>query len=39
MTFFKKAIYDIANSICDFDYRYASDKIYANVLSHLVRDQ
>ena len=39
MTFFEKAIYNVANSIGAFDYRYASDKIYANVLPPLVRDQ
>ena len=39
MTFFGKAIYNVANSICAFDYRYASDKIYANVLPPLVKDR
>ena len=39
MTFFRKAIYDVANSICTFDCRYAGDKIYANVLPPLVKDR
>ena len=38
MTFFGKAIYNVVNSICAFDYKYASDKIDANVLPSLVRD-
>ena len=36
--FFGKVIYNIANSICIFDYRYVGDKIYTNVLSPLVKD-
>ena len=39
MTFFEKTIYNIANSICAFDCKYASDKIYADVLPPLVKDQ
>ena len=39
MTFFEKAIYNITNSICAFNYRYAADEIYANILSLLVKDQ
>ena len=39
MVFFEKAIYNIANSICIFNCRYAGDEIYTNVLLSLVRDQ
>ena len=39
MTFFGKAIYNIGKKICDFDCRYASDKIYINILPLLVKDQ
>lgn len=38
-TFFGKAIYNIANSICTINCRYTNDKIYANVLSLLIKDR